>query len=207
MRLLATAILLCCCVSNAVAEKIPFTIDLSGTSNLGNTLSVFGTFRVDPALPIDSLNIGPYSLFVQRNAETPVRSLSFLSLAVPNDTLGTMQMAWSLLGNNLYVSRTSPEDSTVTYLGLSFLNPLLPTASFNLGSGAFEHSITYGDMSGIETAVLKGVSGPDGPNGFRVATAVFPVPVPAPSSFMLGLAGMCMIGFFVRRQRQAVQVA
>ncbi len=201
MRLLFTVILLCVTVSPAVAEKMAFDINLSGTSNLGNTLTLFGTLLVDPALPIDNSNIGPYSLFVQRNAETSVRPLSFFSFAVPNETLGTVQMAWSLSGNDLYVSRTSALDSSVVYAYLGFnVPPPQPTASFNLGSGALAHSITYGDTSGFETAVLKGASAADGPNGFLVGRAV--VPVPAPSSLLLGLTGAWLVGGFARCRRR-----
>ena len=177
MRLLITAILVFCCASTALAEKTLFNVGLSGTSNLGNNLEVFGQVNIDPTLPIDNSNIGGSSLFVQRNAETPIRSLSFIALAIPNETLGTVQMEWSLIGNDLYVSRTSAEDSAVTYAGLSLTAPQQPSASFSLGSGAFDHTITYGDASALETVVLKGVSGPDGTNGFLVGT-VAPIPDP-----------------------------
>jgi hypothetical protein len=107
-------------------------------------------------------------------------------------------MIWSLVGDDLYVSRTSAEDSSVTYVGFNFFPPQ-PTASFNLGSGTFEHSITYGDASGYETAVLKGVSGADGPNGFRVGTLANAVP--EPSSLVLGLTGAFFLAAFTRRRR------
>ncbi|CAA0094021.1 Uncharacterised protein [Halioglobus japonicus] len=202
MRLLLVVVLFCCSVPASLASSIPFSIDLSGTTEPGNELRVFGTLRVDPAAPIDNSNIGAYSLFVQRNAETPVRSLSFFSIAVPNETLGTMQLAWSMVGNDLFVTRTSAEDSSVTYVGFSLFPPQT-TASFNLGSGALAHSITYGDASGLETAVLKGVSGPDGPNGFLVGTAV--APVSAPSSLALSLVSVCLMARIQRRRQLPTQ--
>jgi PEP-CTERM motif-containing protein len=202
MRLLLVVVLFFSSGTASLASPVLFNIDLSGTSELGNELRLFGALRIDPAAPIDGSNIGAYSLFVQRNAETPVRSLSFFSIAVPNDTLGTMQLAWSQTGDDLYISRTSAADSTITYVGFSLFPPQ-PTASFNLGSGALAHSITYGDASGLETAVLKTASGPDGPNGFRLGTAA--VPVSAPSSLALGLAGVGLMAPLMRRRKQATQ--
>lgn len=197
MRLLLIVVLFFSSVTASLASPVLFNVGLSGTSDLGNELRVFGALRVDPAAPIDGSNIGAYSLFVQRNAEIPVRSLGFFSLAVPNDTLGTMQLAWSQLGDDLYITRTSAADSSIAYVGFSFLPPQ-PTASFNLASGAQGHSITYGDARGLETAVLKAASGPDGPNGFRVGTAA--ALVPAPSSLALGLAGVGLLARFMQRR-------
>ena len=196
MRIFLVVVLFFSSVTASLASPLLFNIDLSGTSELGNELRVFGTLRVDPAAPIDGSNIGPYSLFVQRNAETPVRSLGFISLAVPNEMLGTVQMSWSQLGDDLYITRTSAADSSITYVGFSLLPPQ-PTASFNLGSGAQVHSITYGDASSLETAVLNAASGPDGPNGFLVGTAA--VPVSAPSSLALGLGGIYLMARLRRR--------
>lgn len=170
MRLLIGAVLTCCCGASAVAERKLFDVHLSGTSEQGNHLTVSGQLSIDPTLAIDGSNIGGSSLFVQRNSETPARPLSFLTLAIPNDTLGTVQMAWSLVGKQLYITRLSEEDSTITYVGLSLSSPQLPNASLSLSSGTNTHALTYGNASGIETAVLKSASGPDGPQGFLVGT-------------------------------------
>ena len=107
MRLLLTALIGFSSVSMSLADMITFEVNLSATSDLGNNLTVFGLLKVDPTLPIDNSNIGAQNLFVQRNSGNTARSLSFMSLAIPNDTLGTVQMEWSLTGSNLYVSRTS----------------------------------------------------------------------------------------------------
>ena len=162
------------------AEIITFNVNLSGRDSLSNhLLTVFGTISVDPALPISG-DATASSLFMQFNSDSPI-PLQQVPVTAPSIL---SDLVWSMNLDRLYVTRAGNENN---FIGWG--DPSART-QFGLLSGGLPHYATY-YISPDETVevFLKAPSGPDGPNGFLIGTAV---PEPA-STVLVACVGICII--------------
>jgi hypothetical protein len=169
------------------AGIMTFNVDLSGGSNLGNTFRVYGTLTVDPALAISPANTAS-TLFFQRN-DDPI--LAFITVQTPgNRSLSSLR--WEFSSGNLYITRVGTLAESIVW---SSATPDIPYANFLLGAGIYNHFLQRATLQGFEIFVLKPSSGPDGPNGFLVGTAV-----PEPSSALLIVGTVVILSLSRRRQ-------
>ncbi len=163
----------------ATADITTFNVDLSGKgSSTGHELRVFGTITLDPDLDVDTA-IQSTSLTFQHEADL------YLLPSIPGYGFNFgATLDWEVDGSDLYITRTSELDGIILFL--DFPTPSM-VPQFFLASGTEPHQLYF--ESGvvnphIDTYDLKPPSGPDGPFGFLVGTAV---PEPMTSVVLGGL--------------------
>ena len=163
------------------ADIATFNVDLSGVEG-GEMVSVFGTLTVDTDAPIDESFID-IDLLVQLNNQTPseIVTTDFLGVADVNDSFD-----WSVDSNgDLYISRTTTASSAIGLLDETGGNGVV------FGSGPNRHFLVFiqSDPLVLTTPDLLDASGPDGPFGFLVGTAV---PEPSAAAIIISAVGITM---------------
>jgi hypothetical protein len=183
--------LVVCFAANPLqAGFMTFNVNLSGVAGSGHMLKVFGTITVDPAQPISSATTTSTLFFQHQSDVFSLPSTFNNGPSLPD------QMEWSLVGQDLYISRRSSTDQTFGWGRLIGQVDI----DFVFGSGLEDHFLRYvirNPSDPDSDKFLLKPSGPaDGPNGFLVGTAI-----PEPSSALL-VAGIGAVFSLARRHRR-----
>ena len=180
----------------ARAAIMTFNVDFFGVGGARNhDLHVFGTITVDPTMPVAPLATSS-NLWLQHETDNPIA----LPSRPTSDAPVLSALEWNLSGNDLYISRTSTATEKLRFdsFGVRGVDNFIGVG-FSFGSGTRQHRIDFAHSGqlGVDGLILKDASGPDGPLGFFVGTAVS-IPEPTSAIFLAGLSA----AFSMRRHRR-----